>query len=59
MKAKNILLLVLVLIGASVIGIAVLKFAVGLIAFLLFSSGIILGFMTAKLIYKKGDKNES
>lgn len=57
MKLKNISILIAVLIAASVIGIAILKYAVGILVFIIFGSGTLLGFVTAKFIYKKDDDN--
>ncbi len=55
MKLKNIPILIAVLIAAGVIGIAILKYAVGILVFIIFGSGTLLGYMAAKLIYKKED----
>jgi len=55
MKLKNISIIIAVLIAAGVIGIAILKYAVGILVFIIFGSGTLLGFMVAKLIYKKED----
>ncbi len=56
MKLKNIPIIIAVMIAAGVIGIAILKYAVGILVFIIFGSGTLLGYMAAKLIYKK-DKN--
>jgi len=56
MKFKNIFIITAVLIAAGVIGIAVLKYAIGILVFIIFGSGGLLGYAIAKLIY---DKNEN
>lgn len=59
MSTKNLLITVFVLLGAGVLGLALMKFAIGLIVFLLFGAGAFLGFMVAKLIYKKEVNHEN
>jgi hypothetical protein len=53
MRLRNIPIVIAVLIAAGVIGIAILKYAVGILVFIIFGSGSLLGFMIAKLIYHK------